>query len=56
MFLKIRDYSRWGLHLFLTLITFFWGIVWYLQHKKNKLRRMRISYDNSGNYREEKVG
>tara|TARA_Y100001978_G_C23510823_1_gene345489 strand:+ start:399 stop:677 length:279 start_codon:yes stop_codon:yes gene_type:complete len=52
---KGGDYS-WGLHLFLTLITVFWGIVWYFQYKKNKLRRMRISYDNSGNYREERVG
>mgnify|MGYP001363106889 CR=1 FL=1 len=23
-----------GLHLFLTLITVFWSIVWYLQYKK----------------------
>lgn len=52
---KGGDYS-WGLHLSLSLITVFWGIVWYLQYKKNKLRRMRISYDNSGNYREERVG
>ncbi len=42
-------------HIILTLLTCLWAIVWYLQYSKNKEQRMRISYDKSGNYLEEKI-
>jgi hypothetical protein len=43
------------LHAILTVFTCVWGIVWYIQYDKNKMVRMRISFDNSGNYNEEKI-
>ena len=46
---------NWVFHFILTLITIIWGFVWYYQYRKNKKRRMRISYDSSGNYLEEKI-
>jgi superoxide dismutase len=43
------------LHGFLTFMTCFWGIVWYLKYKEGKEQRIRISFDSSGNLIEEKV-
>lgn len=43
------------IHVILTLITCVWGIVWLIQYNKNKLQRMRVSFDKLGNYNEEKI-
>ena len=53
--LEYGGHYNWLLHCILTLVTIIWGFIWYYQYKKNKKRRMRISYDNSGNYLEEKI-
>jgi hypothetical protein len=44
------------LHAILTVFTCFWGIVWLILYNNSKLQRMRISFDKSGNYNEEKIG
>ena len=46
---------NWLLHCILTLVTIIWGFIWYYQYKNHRKRRIRISYDNSGNYLEEKI-
>lgn len=43
------------LHGLLTFFTCVWGIVWYMKYKEGKEKRVRISFDSTGNLLEEKV-
>ena len=44
------------LHFFLTLITCFWGVVWYIKYSKAKKNStIRVSIDDSGNLIEEEI-
>ena len=48
------DFKHWP-HILMAMFTGgIWGFIWGYQYKKKgKPRRMRITFDKSGNYREE---